>query len=930
MAPYTLLLRTLGWAIFTLCSNAAFASDDDKAHDKNNKPPKAASTEVLHQPYGYIAPVALSSPNLALGNASVFQPWFDVSTFAGDIRAYRINGAGRLASTSHWRALDVMNQLAVANPQFWNNTRLIFTNNGAGKGVPFRFSRLSAAQREQVRSEDVVNYIRGKRDLAQRASTTCTDNDKANSKSDDSTRNDNNGDSRGGKSTDNFTKTLSYPPSAQPSLLIKVASQHWVASKSSAEKNDDGNDNGHDDDKNPKSKECPPTTQQLNGPLIGAIIHSRPVYVGPPREGLPFDAYLADFALRLANRLPIVYVGANDGLLHAFNANTGAELFAYVPSTVMGKLPLHTNLSPPPQAAATTTTNSRQATISDELAPSLMRVTSKSSTDKVDGKDKNPQFPAPSKPSLVYTNDGFVTTQDIQINKQWKTILVGGLGAGGQGIYALDVTDPGATVTSEESASDLLLWEFSDRDDSSLGYTYGRPSVIRLRDNASTWAVVVSNGYFSEQADGRAGSGDAALLILNAATGQLMRKLTVNSTVNNQPNGLSSPTVVDSNNDYRADLIYAGDLHGNVWKFDIRSGDPNRWHVANEGAPLYIARDEAGQFQSITAAPAAGFHPINGFLITVGTGRVLASTDLNNNQIQSVYGLWDDPERPTAITQLSNLALTSRADLRTLPSLEIDWETQQGWKLNLPAGERALTEAVIRNRRVQFTSTEPKTGENFFTQVDLDTGSAPTEPFWDLNNDGLLNDADLINAKVPVTKVQGAGLVSRPAFGMTTPGRDAYYINRLVTASKPCIEEKKGKKKSKDDKDDEDSDDSKSSRALHRNFTNFAEWRSTVATPRSFLLKVSGKSGDREEENNDEEDDDHTPPPDECVAPPEPDEDDDRGGTCGRDFDKDKDPDVNNPPVIEITSTGSINNGKQKGNNGTGRKIWREIINTTQ
>lgn len=946
MTRQTLLTATFSWAVLTLFSANTLATDE--ARDDEREEASRATASAVQQPYGYIAPVALSSPNLASGAASLFQPWFDAATFAGDLRAYRVNSAGRLATTPHWRALDTMNRLAAANPQFWQNERIIVTSNGEGKGIPFRYNRLSATQRAQVKSEAVVDFVRGKRDVNLATSLPCgeKDDDKEEGASDDSSHSDDSGDKN---SADRSSKKSSYqpPPPRQVSGVIKVASLHRVAKEGGETESDDG---GPNDDNNPQRKDCGPTSQQLDRPLIGAIVHSRPVYVGLPREGLPFDGYLADFAARMADRQPIVYVGANDGMLHAFDAVTGREIFAYVPSAVMGRLPLYASL--PPNSASVSPasestmreslpTDTRNVSVTDESTSGFVRTSSSSSnSDHKEDEDNITQPPpAPTRTQLVYTVDGFVTAEDIQINKQWKTILVGGLGAGGQGFYALDVTDAGTAATSEETAGDLLLWEFDDRKEASLGYTYSRPSVIRLRDSANTWAVVVGNGYFSEKADGQPGSGEAALLILNAATGQLMRKIPVHSRASDQPNGLSSPTVIDGNNDHRADYVYAGDLHGNVWKFDIRNSDPSHWRVANQGAPMFVARDDSGKLQPITAAPAVGFHPITGFLVTIGTGKVLTNTDIKDGQVQSVYGLWDDPEHAVAITQLSTTSLAAgSATMRTLPGMEIDWVTQQGWKVNLPSGERVLTEAIIRNERVQFTSTNPKTGENLLNEFDLATGSAPTRPFWDLNNDGVLNDGDLVDGDVPVSKAQGVGLVSRPAIGMTTPGRDAYYINRLVTASKQCIDETRPRKKSKREQNDDGSDDSRSddrqsSRTTPRSLAQFAAWQTTDAAPRSFLLKTSGKSGGKENKSVDdeeEEDDDSALPPEECVEPPDEggddDKNDDRGGTCGRDFEKEVPPPT--PPPAEVTSVGTVEHGTQRGHNATGRKVWREVIPT--
>ena len=239
---------------------------------------------------------------------------------------------------------------------------------------------------------------------------------------------------------------------------------------------------------------------------LGDIIHSSPVYVGPPTESYTFTGYAA-FRSAKVNRKPMVYVGANDGMLHAFIAtadqsDSGKEVFAYIPNAVLGNLNKLTN------------------------------------TNYIN--------------NHVYFVDGSPTAGDVCFNScsgvsDWRTVLVGGLNGGGKSIYALDVTNPAADVTDETTAASRFLWEFTDSTD--LGYTFSKPIIARLTDG--TWVAIFGNGYNS--------TGDKAVLyVVNVQTGALIQKITTPGT--GSPNGLSSPTPVDTNADNIVDFVYAGDL----------------------------------------------------------------------------------------------------------------------------------------------------------------------------------------------------------------------------------------------------------------------------------------------------------------------------------------------------------------------------------
>ena len=170
------------------------------------------------------------------------------------------------------------------------------------------------------------------------------------------------------------------------------------------------------------------------------------------------------FAVANTNRAPMIYVGANDGMLHAFNASTGAEKLAYVPT------PVYRNLS---------------ALSAQSLSGGLGQPT-----------------------AHHYHVDGSPTLGDVFYAGAWHTMLAGVLGAGGQGVYALDVTDPSKFKPS--TANSIVRWEFNDADDADMGYAFGQPLLVKT--NNGRWSVIVGNGYNNTAADGNASATGHAVL----------------------------------------------------------------------------------------------------------------------------------------------------------------------------------------------------------------------------------------------------------------------------------------------------------------------------------------------------------------------------------------------------------------------------------
>lgn len=421
------------------------------------------------------------------------------------------------------------------------------------------------------------------------------------------------------------------------------------------------------------------TTFRQRSGVLGDFYSSTPAVVSGPRYLINFSNRLegntaySDFAESIAQRQPRVYVGGNDGMLHGFNATTGAEEFAFIPTAVFPKL------------------------------------------NKLSGTNYSHEF---------YV-DGPPTVADVFDGTEWRTILVGTLKAGGKSIFALDVTTPG---------EEKLLWEFDDSDLPAeaavkMGYSFSQPTIARL--HTGTWTVVFGNGY--ESANNT--NGKAALFIVDAMEGTLLKSLEV-SGVEGVANGLSTPKLGDYNGDGVADYAYAGDLQGNVWRFDLlRNGRTDStpftreddgdtaiddFEVAYDGEPLFSATSSNNDSrQPITSAPSLVRHPTGvGYLVIFGTGKFFETNDKDGDKTmpQTVYGIWDkqtlgeeasNPNISRSSLQEQEITnqVTVAADGTTRQGLVIsnnavDWygsdtqSAQNGWWLDLRQSEG---EMVVEN-----------------------------------------------------------------------------------------------------------------------------------------------------------------------------------------------------------------------------------------
>lgn len=406
-----------------------------------------------------------------------------------------------------------------------------------------------------------------------------------------------------------------------------------------------------------------------------AVVVSGARYLQGVANQLEGNTAYSSYMERIAERRSQQYYSDNDGRLYALDSVTGEEQFTFTPAAVFAQQDQQTTQS-----------------------------------------DSTPYFVA-SAPVVADVYDG----------TQWRTILVGISGAAGKGLFALDVTHPDAIQ---------VLWELDDASQAlekarvKLGYGFSQPSIARLHNGR--WAVVTGNGY---QADG-ADQGAVALYIIDVIDGSMIKNLEVQSDLA-ETNGLSSPRLADYDGDGVADYAYAGDLHGNLWRFDLfgdgavpakltppthvsygaLSGSSAHFASSYAGRPMFIARAAGNAArQPITAAPSIVPHPTGkGYLVIVGTGSHFLTADTaNGSYAHSLYGVWDmktTAEITAAETitddQLALQSITSatigiaqesglQREARVISNNPVEWHTdfdaaktvkQRGWRLDLSDGE---------------------------------------------------------------------------------------------------------------------------------------------------------------------------------------------------------------------------------------------------
>ncbi len=488
---------------------------------------------------------------------------------------------------------------------------------------------------------------------------------------------------------------------------------------------------------------------RANG-VLGDIINSNPQYVESNFSQLPIvpetlsNAYTS-FRAALKNRPETVYAGGNDGMLHAFCAATcgrnvaqGQELFAYVPNFIMGGL--------------------YQLTQSDY--------------------------------THRYFVDGVAKVSDVRISSTWKTALVGSAGAGGKGLFALDVTDPTAVDGSK------VLWEFTPATEvaagltSDLGLSIGSPVITLLKGNSNSVAIFTS---------GFAGpTGRSSLYVVDIGTGALIRRIQLPATAGAD---LSAPSSLDLDLDGYTDFVYVGDSAGQIWRFDVGSSTAADWAVGLGGSPLLIAKSATNVAQPISAAPTVTAPDTDGnVMVYVGTGRYLGLTDKSDLSTQAFYGVKDKWVKTlgsfTSITRTRLVEQTITREgaanttvdgtstgavvkfpFRITSKNEVDLDLYDGFYLTLtspnasaPRGERVVAPAQVSGKKVIFTTLIPPVdscefgGSSWLMEVTA-LGLRFDTAILDTNGDGRVDANDAV--------VNGHGfdeLTTNPALIPGLPG----------------------------------------------------------------------------------------------------------------------------------------------------------------
>ena len=564
--------------------------------------------------------------------------------------------------------------------------------------------------------------------------------------------------------------------------------------------------------------------------VLGDIVNSSPVYVGAAQANWPSTGDFPvlssaipstdynTWATTVKQRPEVVYVASNDGMLHGFRAknayashgediNTGAgeEVFAFIPT---GTFSTQNN-----EGLHFLADKDYTHRFYNDLSPTIADV-------YMDYRD------ATGLPTGPYS-----VTEPTKSNTTaaWRTVLLGSQGGGGKSMYLLDVTDPlEYTENTRQNPKKLVMWEFSDSD-ADLGYTYSKPTIAMM--NNGKFAAIFGNGYNS--------AGCKAKLFVVFLEGGLDGDWTDSGDFYEYDtgtahgggagdcNGMSTPAVVDLDGNGTADRVYAGDLKGNLWAFDLcaevtnGAGDcsttASDWQIAHTD-PLMNANNGTVHdgSQPITTKPVVSLDPNNpgtdNLIIVFGTGQYLIDADKSSTGLQRMYGVRDYDALNNSSAGVNNewnlnghnnspqrwaeteLTLDSGGSgARVFNDTDPASANYYGWRIDLPdSGERVVVNPKIRNDIVFFNTLIPEDakcsygGSGWIMSVDLTNGGIPPAPVFDLNNDGIIDSTDTTTDGLPA----GQKLNEIPAEStflgdnQYTPGSDSTINVRKVNVGK--------------------------------------------------------------------------------------------------------------------------------------------------
>jgi type IV pilus assembly protein PilY1 len=451
----------------------------------------------------------------------------------------------------------------------------------------------------------------------------------------------------------------------------------------------------------------PAVAGSLNN-VLGTIANAAPIFVKDLDWSYDFlpastasaktgrETYLAYLRANQGNsanpgRAGTLWTGSNGGMFHAFDADTGVEKFAYVPRSVIRNLGL---LVDP-------------------------KYTHRYLVDGVPA--QGDAYFGSSCPNVVGG-----------VDRCWRTVVVSSLGAGGRAVFAIDATDPNAL--NETS----VLWDLDEQSLSSgdyqkLGHVLGPAIIARVKDDTrpsgGRWVAVFGNGPESDEKT-------AALFVVDVETGSVVRVLDTRNGNASNPNGLSTPApLFDANRQLIA--VYAGDLRGNLWKFDLGGSNPSAWSVAFDRNPLFTTRSPANvgpaatrdRPQPILAKPLLRLHPDGGVMVLFGTGKLISPGDRESEDVQTFYGIWDKPGESSGLSgnfrgsgsPLVQQAITAKSGdplMYFMTDFDVSYAAgKRGWFFDLGVVYSASGDATLVTPRERLIAAPVAFGQNLLAQT---------------------------------------------------------------------------------------------------------------------------------------------------------------------------------------------------------------------
>ena len=435
--------------------------------------------------------------------------------------------------------------------------------------------------------------------------------------------------------------------------------------------------------------------------ILGTIVNSTPWLQSAPSAklvGSEFPGYAAFLRARAA-RSKVIWVGSNDGMLHGFNALTGAILTSYAPGM---------------------------------LAPRFYETTRQDATLLTE----NDKYRAFVDGSPMTADIGFTTGTGSTTTTTWSTYLFSSLGRGGKGVFALDVTDP--NNLGESNAASIFKWKFTDAD---MGYNINDP-IAHPQSGQATPVAKMNNGKFALlQPNGvKSPTGKSKIYVLyadgpNNTTGDWAGSydtLDTGTTGTFNVSGMTGVNWVDTDGNGTADIVYGTDADGRLWKFDVSNANPSNWKSSyvsgGKSVPLYTTVGAASTTLSITTSPAFSFPPIGGIMLTFATGKSIETGDFGSTTLKNrIYSVWDRPEFALTVGARSLPTGTSTFEPRdyirqvdqsvkiSTATTAIDWTNRDGWYANFPTdGEMSISNPELRGDTVYLTAIRPSLVDDCF------------------------------------------------------------------------------------------------------------------------------------------------------------------------------------------------------------------------